>query len=122
MAVAFEELRQHADTRWQDLVAGPKAWIRVGGGVSGEAAGCDAVIEAFEKAIADTGAEAVVSRVGMLGLCYAEPLVDITTPEGARVYYANVEPGQVAKILDSHVIKGQPASSLEFACSPRSDG
>ena len=122
MAVAFDELRQRADARWQDLTAGPKAWIRVGGGVSGEAAGCDAVIEAFEKAIADTGAEAVVSRVGMLGLCYAEPLVDITMPGGPRVYYANVESDQVAKILDSHVIRGQPDNSMAFACSAGPDG
>ncbi len=122
MAVAFEELRQRADARWQDLTAGPKAWIRVGGGVSGEAAGCDAVIEAFEKAIADTDAKAAVSRVGMLGICYAEPLVDITTPGGVRVYYANVEPDQAAKIVDSHVIRGQPDKSLAFACSAGPDG
>ena len=82
MTVAFAELRERADRRWQELNGA--AWIRVGGGVSGEAAGCDEVIEAFNSELQSGGGSGTVSRVGMYGLCYAEPLVDIKTPGGPR--------------------------------------
>ncbi len=63
MAVAFQELLQRAEQRWQDLSRGQRAWVRIGGGVSGESAGSDAVEEAFEKALEAVGVDANLTRV-----------------------------------------------------------
>ncbi len=61
MTVAFAELRERADRRWQELNGA--AWIRVGGGVSGEAAGCDDVIEAFNSELQSSGVTGTVVQI-----------------------------------------------------------
>jgi hypothetical protein len=43
----------------------------------GLAAGAAEVAEAFRQELAARGVDALVSEVGCMGLCYAEPLVDI---------------------------------------------
>ncbi len=45
MPTPFEELQARAAKRWEELTTGESAWIRVGGGTSGQAAGADAVLE-----------------------------------------------------------------------------
>jgi NADH:ubiquinone oxidoreductase subunit F (NADH-binding)/(2Fe-2S) ferredoxin len=120
MTVAFAELRERADRRWQEL--NDTAWIRVGGGVSGEAAGCDDVIEAFNSELESSGTTGTVTRVGMYGLCYAEPLVDIKTPDGPRVWYANVTPEQVPGLVAQHVKGEQPVIAQAFGYEPAHEG
>ncbi|MBI4220988.1 MAG: SLBB domain-containing protein [Chloroflexi bacterium] len=115
MSAAYEELRARALRRWKELIAGPLPWIRVGGGVSGESAGADAVTAAIVRALDGIGKRANVSRVGMLGLCYAEPLVDIMLPGGHQIFYANVTPESVQEIVESHIGRGSPEARLAFA-------
>ena len=87
-------------------------WIRVGSALCGEAAGADAVIAATENAIACRGIEARVSKVGCIGLCFAEPLLDIQLPGQSRVFYGNVSPESADQIIESHLIRKTPLSDL----------
>ena len=64
------------------------------------------VVEAFRSAVETAGARATVTRVGMLGLCYAEPLVDILRPGNSRLILRNVNAGDVPKILDDYLVNG----------------
>lgn len=73
-----------AQNRWQSLTAGDRPWIRVGAALCVLAAGCDDVLEAIEAAISSRDLTAQVSRVGCLGLCFAEPLMDVQLPGLAR--------------------------------------
>ncbi len=118
MAVAFDDLRQRADNEWDELTRGQRAWIRVGGGVSGETAGADAVADALREAVESSGTSATVTRVGMLGLCYAEPLVDVMLPGGDRVFYGNVAPESATQIVEEHVANGRPLVSQAIAYEP----
>ena len=118
MAIVFDELLQTANQKWGELTQGEQAWIRVGGGVSGEAAGADEVIEAFRAAVATAGVSATVTRVGMLGLCYAEPLVDVMLPGGDRIFYSNVSPKQASRIVNEHVVNSVPPIDLALAYEP----
>ena len=101
-----------AQNRWQSLTAGDRPWIRVGAALCGQAAGCDKVLEAIEAALRSRGLSAQVSRVGCLGLCFAEPLMDVQLPGQARVFYANVTPQLVEEILESHLGQGVPVERL----------
>ena len=87
-------------------------WIRVGSALCGEAAGADAVVAATENAIACRGIEARVSKVGCIGLCFAEPLLDIQLPGQSRVFYGNVSPESVDQIIESHLVRKTPLSEL----------
>ncbi len=109
---AFDTILAEAERRWQELTAGGQPWIRVGTALCGEAAGCEEVIQAIEAALEDQGLAAGVSRVGCLGLCFAEPLVDVLLPGGKRVFYGNVTPETARQIVESHVGQGVPVAGL----------
>ena len=112
MATSFLELGQEAERRWKELNAGERPWIRIGTALCGEAAGAFAVAAAVESALESQGVAAVVSRVGCLGLCFAEPLLDVQLPGGHRIFYGNVGPENVAEIVSSHVSGGTPVTAM----------
>ncbi len=122
MAVAFDEIQHQARERWQALTAGDVPWIRVGTGISGQAAGAEQIVAAIEVQLSQQGLEAQVSRVGCLGLCFAEPLVDILVPGQPRVFYGNVSPGDVPAILSSHLGQGKPVKDMVLGCLGGEDG
>ena len=103
---AYTELRQRADEHWQGLVAGDRPWIRVGTAMCGHAAGAAEVLEALRNELEARGVEANVDEVGCLGLCFAEPLVDILKPGGSRLFFGNVTPGDVPALIDGYLLSG----------------
>ena len=106
MAAAFTQLQQQASRRWQALQARP--WIRVGTGLLGNAAGAQGTVDALRRTVQERGLDVTISEVGPWGLCFAEPMVDIYSPDGLRVLYSNIQPHQVAELVESHLVNGQP--------------
>ena len=86
MANSFLEIGLEAGNRWQELIAGERPWIRIGTALCGEAAGAFEVADAVELELANQAVLGQVSRVGCLGLCFAEPLMDVQLPGGHRVF------------------------------------
>lgn len=115
MPVTFEELLAESRSRWQALTAGGRPWVRVGYAISGQAAGADAVFDAAVTARLRQGVDAEISKVGSLGLNFLEPILDVTLPGGPRVFYGNVQPGEVAEIFRTHVRGGKPVAGRAFA-------
>ena len=112
MTEAFQKLKSKAQERWQELTQGEKPWIRVGTAICGQAAGAPEVVEAIRNELGAQDIAATVTTVGCIGLCYAEPLVDIQVPRGPRVFYGNVTPSQVSEILKAHLGQGRPRTEL----------
>ena len=112
MAADFLEIREEAQRRWEMLTAGGSPWIRVGTALCGQAAGADQVVETFISELDSQGLNAQVSRVGCLGLCFAEPMVDVLVPGRGRVVYGNVGPEDVKRIVSDHLGRGEPVSGL----------
>jgi NADH-quinone oxidoreductase subunit F len=110
--ISFEEITAEAQRRWQSLTAGDRPWVRVGAALCGKAAGCDAVLATLDSSLQRHGVNAQVSQVGCLGLCFAEPLVDVQLPGGPRVFYGNVTPEAAAEIVSSHIAQGRPVDRL----------
>ena len=54
-----------------------------------------------------------------LGLCYAEPLVDIAMPNGSRIFYNNMTPGKVLAIVYSHLVRREPVVNLAMGVPGR---
>ena len=103
MAKPFEQLKAQAQERWQELNAADRPWIRVGTALCGKAAGAPEVLASLTAELGQRGIQANVNEVGCLGLCYAEPLVDIKVGSGPRVFYGRVTPEMVPHILDAHL-------------------
>jgi NADH:ubiquinone oxidoreductase subunit F (NADH-binding)/(2Fe-2S) ferredoxin len=110
--MSFSELAAEAERRWKALTAGDTPWIRVGAALCGKAAGCDAVWSALESSLQRHGVAVQISEVGCLGLCFAEPLVDVQLPGGPRVVYRNVTPETAEEIVARHVVQGSPVPHL----------
>ena len=102
---AFTDLKARADERWQELVSGDRPWIRVGTAVCGHAAGALDVVEALKAELASQNVEATVDEVGCLGLCFAEPLVDVLKAGKPRVFFRNVSPEDVPALVESYLVK-----------------
>ena len=118
----FSEIAAESKRRWDNLTAGDRAWIRVGTALCGQAAGSYEVIASIRQALEDNGLSAHVSEVGCLGLCFAEPLVDVKLPGGPRVVYGNVTPETAAEIVTAHVGGGSPPAQLALGYLGGSDG
>jgi len=106
MVSSFLEIGLEAAKRWQELTAGDRPWIRIGTALCGEAAGAFEVADAVEAALESQGVSATVSRVGCLGLCFAEPILDVQLPGGHRIFYGNVDSASVSEIISTHVAGG----------------
>ena len=87
-------------------------WLRVGTALCGQAAGADAVVAAVRDALESRGVDARVSEVGCIGLCYAEPLLDVQLPGGPRVFYGNFDPERAGEVVSAHVAGEQPVEEL----------
>lgn len=106
----YQELKTEADRRWRALTSGETPWIRVGTAMCGHAAGAFQVIAALKAELERRGIEATVSEVGCLGICYAEPLVDILKPGRSRLFFQNVTPADVPGIVDAYLVSDRVRS------------
>ena len=113
MTQAYTALKQLA-LEYEGLLES-KPRVRVGTALCGLAAGAGAVVEAVRREIEAQGIDGTVSEVGCLGLCYAEPMVDIKTQGGPRIFYSNVTPDQVPQLVRSSLVTGQPIMSMALA-------
>lgn len=92
--------------------------ITVGMGTCGQAAGAGETYQALERELVKCGVAARLRSVGCIGMCVKEPLVDIQLPGAQRVTYANVRPGQVPRLIEEHVLKGQVVSEWTLGVVP----
>jgi len=72
------------------------------------AAGATQVSKALIEALEPHGVP--VKAAGCIGMCYAEPLVELIDAEGRHFMYGKVDDERVQGIVDRHVKQGQPIS------------
>lgn len=82
--------------------------IIVGMGTCGIAAGARETMHAILEELAKRQIDAHVTTVGCIGQCVKEPLVDIEQAGQPRITYANVKPDMAPRLIEEHLIKGQP--------------
>ncbi|MBN2582348.1 MAG: NADH-quinone oxidoreductase subunit NuoF [Planctomycetes bacterium] len=75
--------------------------IFVGAGTCGLGAGAGKTLEAVKGYLADKGVEADVVEVGCIGLCAAEPMVDVQLPGRSRLSFKEITADKVAGLLDA---------------------
>ncbi len=78
-----------------------KPVIYIGAGTCGFGAGAARTIEQAEKHLADNGIDADVIRVGCIGFCSAEPLMDIQLPGKNRLSFQHVTADKVKEVIQS---------------------
>ena len=102
MTKVYDILIEEARRRKRDLEE--RTWIRVGTALCGQATGALEVAQALRVEVARQGLDAKVSEVGCLGLCYAEPLVEIQFPGGPRMFYQQVTTETLPPLTEAHLV------------------
>ncbi len=108
----FETIKKKAQQEWEAFNTFDKPRILVGAATCGRAAGALEVWERFKQELASRSLEANIVEVGDLGLCYAEPCIEIAMPDGRRVLYRSVTEETVPILIEDFIIKGNPRPDL----------
>jgi len=82
--------------------------IRIGLGSCGIAAGALKVKECVETEIQQRGLEIEVQCTGCIGVCHAEPLLDVIDEQERVFTYGYVTPEKVRQIFDEHIAGHSP--------------
>lgn len=107
----LEEIRQKTLDRINMRNDPQAVRVVVGMATCGMAAGARPVMAAFADEAAKRNLTHVsVSQTGCIGLCKYEPLVDIYMPGKEKVTYIHMNPEKAARVLEEHVIGGQPVA------------
>ena len=112
---SFDEIYSKSRSYYQELESGNKPWIRIGTAVCGEAAGSKEVVDRIKSDLSSLGIDANISEVGCIGLCYAEPIVDIVKPGRPRIFYGNVNPDIASAIVKSYISEDDYRPDLALA-------
>ncbi len=100
----LKQIRATASEKQETKKAAGDIQIIVGMGTCGIAAGADKTMNAIQKQIENEGWSGIsVTKTGCIGLCEAEPIVQIITARGQKVSYGNVTPELAQRILKEYV-------------------
>ncbi len=86
--------------------------IVVGLGTCGIAAGGNKVMAAIKNEVASRGLDVDVDFTSCIGMCFAEPAVEIGLPGQASVVYGGIYPDKVGQLIDGHVVGKKPVTEL----------
>jgi NADH-quinone oxidoreductase subunit F len=110
--MSFDEIRNQAIAEWGALQQSDKPRILVGTATCGRAAGALAVLETINSELSRLGIEATITQVGCIGLCYAEPIIDIIKPNRPRVCYGGVTPEIIRQLIEDYIVNDNPRPDL----------
>jgi NADH-quinone oxidoreductase subunit F len=116
----FQQLQDNALSQWEALQKGERPRILLGMGTCGIAAGAEDVLKALTGKLKDTGIEADITHVGCIGLCYAEPLIEVMKPGMPSIFYGNLTPETISQVVDGYLVAGNPCPDL--ALGTRGEG
>ncbi len=92
--------------------------VLVGSATCGIASGAKDTYTAFEESIHDLrlGKKVALKRTGCIGLCYAEPIVEIIDGQGRHTIYQSVNQSRAREIAERHLKGGRVVD--EFTVTP----
>ncbi|MDD5704277.1 MAG: NADH-ubiquinone oxidoreductase-F iron-sulfur binding region domain-containing protein, partial [Dehalococcoidales bacterium] len=108
----FEELKKKADAEWKALEQSRKPRILVGSATCGRASGAFSVIDGMQEALNRHQIEAIITEVGCIGICYAEPLVTIIKPGRPGICYGNLTPETAVKLVEDYLVDNNSRPDL----------
>jgi NADH:ubiquinone oxidoreductase subunit F (NADH-binding) len=96
----------------QVLKATDKPRIVVGTATCGRAAGSMKLLETINNEIKRLNIDVDVTEVGCIGLCFAEPLVDIIKPNKPRITYGRLTTNKITSLMHDYLINDNPRPDL----------
>ncbi len=110
--MTLEDLKKLRESKRNELerrdVEGKSVQIIIGMGTCGIAAGAKETLDAFIQVLTEKGlGHVAVTQSGCMGLCYAEPTVEVIAPDMPKTIYGKVDATVAKQIVTEHIEKGQ---------------
>ncbi|HOG24216.1 MAG TPA: (2Fe-2S) ferredoxin domain-containing protein [Candidatus Omnitrophota bacterium] len=87
----------------QDAAEAEKNWIKVGYSSCGIAAGAQEIFNVLREEARKHNADIEIKKCGCVGMCSAEPIVEVCVKGLPRVHYGKVDRETAVKIIEDHV-------------------
>jgi len=116
----FQKIKKQANAEWQAMQTSNRTRISIGMGTCGIAAGAEEILQTLRDELEVNSLEADIIQVGCIGLCYAEPLIEITKPGKPGVFYGNLTPELTSEIVRDWLTGDNPRADL--AMGTRGEG
>jgi len=104
---SFHSIQQAAGEQWQALQDSSDPVLYLGMGSCGLASGAGEVWDQLTKTIALKKLNVRILKVGCIGPCYLEPLMDIKMPGYPRYCFNNVDGKKAERLLLDYISKGE---------------
>ncbi len=104
---SFQSIQKAAREQWQALQESADPVLYLGMGSCGLASGAGEVWDQINKTIASKKLNVRILKVGCIGPCYLEPLLDIQMPGNPRYCFNNVDGKKAEKLLLDYIKNGE---------------
>ncbi len=102
----FADLRTRAEAVWAADRPTDRPWLTVGLGWCGLNNGAQEAIDALRREVAERGLDVVVGQVGCNGMCWAEPLVEVSLPGRPVMVYGPIRAEDVSDFAQQVLVSG----------------
>lgn len=96
----------------KDETAESQVQVKVAMATCGIASGARETMEFMNDALEKRGVNAIVTKVGCMGYCYAEPTVEVTLPGGEPVVFGDVNREKADQIIESYIKGGELVNGI----------
>lgn len=102
-----DEQQTGLQTREKGEVAEDLVQVKVAMATCGIASGAKEIMEFMTEALEKRGVDAIVTQVGCMGYCYAEPTIEVTLPESEPVVFGGVNREKADEIIEKYIKVGE---------------
>jgi NADH-quinone oxidoreductase subunit F len=106
----LKQMRSGIEEQYKAKLNRPR--IVVGLGTCGIAAGGRKVMKAIQEEVAARKLDVDVDFTSCIGMCFAEPVIEIALPGTPSVVYGGVFPDNVNKLIEGHVVNKTPVNEM----------
>jgi len=121
IVAAFQELKNRAQSRWQELWNSGKPAILVSTATCGRAAGALEVLQALRDEVKRQNLDCPVIEVGCLGHCYADPTIIIGKPGYPLICYGYVNPVIAERLVREFILGDNPCPEFVLGALEEND-
>jgi len=102
-----DEQQSGMQSREKGELAGNLVQVKVAMATCGIASGAKETMEFMSEALEKRGVDAIVTQVGCMGYCYAEPTIEVTLPGEDPIVFGGVNREKADEIIELYIKGGE---------------
>ena len=102
-----EELKKISDSVDEVRNSSNLVRVKVAMGTCSNAAGAIEIMRFMTNALEKRGVDAIVTKTGCMGYCYAEPTIEVTLQNQTPIVFGYVDEQKADKIIESYIKLGE---------------